>query len=67
MAEREQQVRPSPAGGWDVVTAGSKRPNSHHETNLQALTWARAILRQSGGGRVVCLDRSGAVRETETV
>jgi Uncharacterized protein conserved in bacteria (DUF2188) len=67
VAEREQQVRPSPAGGWDVVTAGFKLPSSHHETNLQAIVWARTILRQSGGGRVICFDQSGSVRETETV
>lgn len=67
MAEREQHVLPSPEGGWDVVTPGEKRPSSHHETGGQALTWAKAILRQSGGGRVVRYDRSGAVRETESV
>lgn len=67
VADREQQVRPSPGGGWDVVTAGFKLPSSHHETDLQAITWARTILRQSGGGRVVCFDRTGSIRETETV
>lgn len=67
MAERVQHVRPSPDGGWEVVTPGQKRPSSHHETDGQALSWARAILRQSGGGRVVRFDRRGAVRESETV
>jgi hypothetical protein len=67
VTDREQHVRPSPGGGWDVVTAGEKRPDSHHETDGLALAWAREILRQSGGGRVVIHDRRGRVRESETV
>jgi hypothetical protein len=67
VAEREQHVRPSPEGGWDVVSAGEKRPSSHHETDRLAVAWAREILRQSGGGRVVRYDRRGDVRDSETV
>jgi hypothetical protein len=67
VAEREQHVRPSPEGGWDVVVAGEKRPSSHHETDRLALAWAREILRQSGGGRVVLHDRGGQVRDSQTV
>jgi uncharacterized protein DUF2188 len=51
---------------WEV-TAGETRPSSHHETDRLALAWAREILRQSGGGRVVCYDRRGQVRDSETV
>jgi hypothetical protein len=59
----ERHVRPDPDGGWNVTGPSSKRVNSHHKTDVQAIAWARTTLRQRGAeGRIVVHDRAGRTR-----
>jgi len=61
----ERHVRPDPDGGWKVTGPSSKRANSHHQTDVQAIAWAKTVLR-GAQGRIVVHDRSGRTR-TEPV
>jgi hypothetical protein len=63
----ERDVRPNPSGGWDVLIAGGQDLTSHHATNVQALVWAKTVLRQRGGGVVKVYDRDGHVAHEERV
>jgi Uncharacterized protein conserved in bacteria (DUF2188) len=59
----ERHVRPDPDGGWNVTGPGSERANSHHTTNVQAIAWAKTILRLRGAkGRIVVHDNAGHTR-----
>jgi Uncharacterized protein conserved in bacteria (DUF2188) len=63
----ERHVKPDPNGGWKVTGPTNERANSHHDTDVQAIAWAKTTLRQRGAaGRVVVHDRAGHTR-TEQV
>jgi hypothetical protein len=62
----ERHVRPDPHGGWMVTGANGARANSHHDTDVQAIAWAKTTLRQRGAaGRVVVHDRAGGKRSED--
>jgi hypothetical protein len=67
MVRNERHVVPNPAGGWDVKKPGVSRASSHHDTQAAAEQRAKEILARSGGGEAVIHDRSGRVRDSDTV
>lgn len=66
MTRNEPHVRPNAAGGWDVVTPGSGRITSRHQTQQEAIARARQIVDSPGGGDVVIDGPDGQLRESET-
>jgi len=63
----ERHVRPDPKGGWKVTDSRNKHASSHHQTDVQAIAWAKTTLRHQGTqAQVVVHDREGGVR-TEPV
>jgi Uncharacterized protein conserved in bacteria (DUF2188) len=57
-------VQPSKQdGGWDIVKEGHRRATAHAATQEQAVTHARTLTRQEGGGEVRIRDRSGKISE----
>jgi hypothetical protein len=63
----ERHVRPNGYGGWDITDADGDQVDSHHTTDAQARLWARAIVRDAGGGIVKVIDRTGHVASEERV
>lgn len=60
-------VKQNAEGSWDVLREGDRRGAVHHPTQQEAMRQARSILRKSGGGEVVVLDREGKVTEADRV
>jgi len=57
----------NPKGGWDVRKPGSARASAHAATQDDAVTRARAIVRNGGGGEVRIHGRDGRIRDADTV
>lgn len=62
-----RHVVPNPTGGWDVKKPGSPRAGAHTRTQDDAITWARAIVRNGGGGEVRIHGVDGRIRDADTV
>jgi hypothetical protein len=63
-----RNVQPSKRlGGWEIVTAGSKRASAFDETRAGAVKKARAMVRRDGGGEVRVKNDIGKVVESTTV
>jgi hypothetical protein len=54
-------------GGWDVRKPGSMRASAHAKTQDDAVTRAREIVRNGGGGEVRIHGRDGHIRDADTV
>jgi hypothetical protein len=67
MAGEERHVVPNPEGGWDVVKPGGSRASSHHDTQAQAESRAKEVLRNVGGGEAVIHGRDNKIRDKDTV
>jgi hypothetical protein len=67
MARAERHVVPSEEGGWDVEAPGASRASAHFDQQGPAISKAREILRNEGGGELVVHDREGRIREKDTV
>ncbi len=63
----ERHVVPNPSGGWDVKKPNSQRSSSHQNTQSEAISRARHIVGNSGGGEVVTHGRNGRVRDSDTI
>jgi predicted nucleotidyltransferase len=63
----QRHVVPSPMGGWDVVRPGASRVSSRHRTQHEAVSRAREIVGNGGGGEVVVHARDGRVRERDAI
>ncbi|KQR99663.1 hypothetical protein ASG12_02390 [Williamsia sp. Leaf354] len=61
-----RNVVPNRAGGWDVKGAGT-RSSAHTDTQAQAVTRAREIVKNLGGGEVAISGRDGKIRDSDTV
>jgi hypothetical protein len=59
--KEQRHVMPSPGGGWDVARPGSSRPSSHHDTQEAAISRARMVLREQGGGELVIRGADGEI------
>jgi hypothetical protein len=66
-ADSNRHVVPSPDGGWDVVSPGSNRVESHHETKAKAEAAAKREVETAGGGDVRLHDRQGTIRDSDTM
>lgn len=61
-----RNVVPNPEGGWDVTGAG-KRASAHTNTQAAAISRAKEIVSNAGGGEVSIHGRDGKVRAKDTV
>ena len=62
-----RHVVPNLEGGWDVKAPGAQRSSSHHDTQADAVSRAREIVHNAGGGEVVTHGRDGQIRDSDTV
>lgn len=70
MAKRGGTVRhvvQNSTGGWDVKKPGSTRVSAQAQTQGDAVTRAREIVRNGGGGEVRIHGRDGRIRAADTV
>ncbi len=66
-ANSNRHVVPNPAGGWDVKRPGSDHAGAHTRTQTEAVTRAREIVHNAGGGEVRIHGRDGRIRDSDTV
>jgi hypothetical protein len=62
-----REVRPAPAGGWNVINPGGQRASAHCDTQAEAIDRARQILSNTGGGELRIAGRDGAMRQADTI
>ena len=53
--------------GWGILAQGQRRPKLQHSTRSRAVALAREMVRQEGGGKVLVMNRSGEVIESNAV
>ena len=63
----ERHVVRNGDGGWDVKAPGAGRSSAHRDTQAEAISRAREIVGNSGGGEVVIHDRQGRIRDSDTI
>jgi hypothetical protein len=64
---KRRHVVPNPEGGWDVKAPGAKRSSGHYDTQKEAESRAKEILRNIGGGEATIHGRDGRIRDSDTV
>ena len=62
-----RNVTPSGAGGWAVHKPGASRASSVHHTQAEAITRARQMLENDGGGELTIHGANGRIRDSDTV
>jgi hypothetical protein len=62
-----REVRPSPSGGWDVINPGGLRSSGHFDTQNEAVSRAREILANNGGGELRLASKTGEIRQADTI
>lgn len=62
-----RHVVANPNGGWDVKKPGSSRSSGHTDSQQAAITRARQIVRNSGGGEVRIHGTDGRIRDSDTI
>lgn len=67
MASERRHVVPNPKGGWDIKKPGSARASDHKDTQKDAISRARDIVKNSGGGEVRIHGRDGQIRDSDTI
>ena len=67
MAENDRWVVEYPEGGWAVEREDRQRVSDVLDTQEEAMTRAREILRNLGGGELVVKARNGEIRLKDTV
>lgn len=65
--KESRHVVANPDGGWDVKKPGSSRASIHTTTQQEAVTRAREIVRNQGGGEVRIHGRDGKIRDSDTI
>jgi len=65
--DNDRHVVPNDDGGWDVVKEDHKHSSGHFDTQAEAISRAREIVRNAGGGELVVHDQQGKIREEDTV
>lgn len=65
--DNKRHVVPNPDRGWDVVKPGAARASSHHDTQADAISRARDIIGNAGGGELNIHGRDGAIRAKDTI
>lgn len=67
MSKSDRHVVPNPDGGWDVKKPGGSRSSGHAGTQAEAISRAKEIVRNQGGGEVRIHGRDGKIRDSDTV
>lgn len=67
MANNNRHVVPNSRGGWDVKKPGSSRASAHADTQRKAITRAKQIVSNAGGGEVRIHGTGGKIRDSDTV
>lgn len=67
MTSNHRHVVPNPDGGWDVRAPGAQRSSGHSDTQADAISRAREIVHNAGGGEVVIHNRQGQIRDSDTI
>lgn len=67
MTSNNRHVVPNPDGGWDVRAPDAQRSSGHRDTQADAISRAREIVHNVGGGEVVIHGRDGRIRDSDTV
>lgn len=67
MSSNNRHVVPNPDGGWDVRAPGAQRSSGHLDTQADAISRAREIVHNAGGGEVVIHRRDGQIRDSDTI
>ena len=67
MAENDRWVVEYPEGGWAVEREDRERVSDILGTQEEAMTRAREIIRNLGGGELVVKGRDGQIRLKDTV
>lgn len=62
-----RHVVPNENGGWDVKKPGASRSSAHTDTQKDAISRAKEIVGNAGGGEVRIHDRHGQIRDSDTV
>jgi hypothetical protein len=63
----QRNVVPDAKGGWNVKKPGATRASAHLDTQAEAVTRAREILQNDGGGELKIHNRQGVIRDQDTV
>jgi len=63
----KRYVKEASSGGWDVVKEGHRRATAHGVTKRDAVSRARGLLREEGGGEVQVMNRTGKIVEIDRV
>ena len=66
MASR-RYVKKASNGGWDVVKDGHRRATAHGATKRDAVSAARSLVREEGGGEVQVMNHTGKIVEIKRV
>lgn len=64
---QRRHVVANPDGGWDVKKPGSSRASKHFDTQQEAISRAREIVRNGGGGEVRIHGSDGRIRDSDTI
>jgi hypothetical protein len=54
-------------GGWAVAKEDRERVSARFDTQAEAITRAREIVRNAGGGEMIVLAENGQIRQKDTV
>ncbi len=65
--KNERHVVKNPDGGWDVRAPGAARASDNKDTQKEAISRAREIVNNAGGGEVRIHGRDGKIRDSDTV
>lgn len=65
--DNRRHVVPNADGGWDVVKPDGQRASAHTNTQADAISRAREIVGNAGGGEVTIHGRDGQIRDSDTV
>ena len=66
--DNDRYVQPNKeGGGWDVVKELHKQASAHTETRQEAITRARQIIRNQGGGELRIKNERGQLIESDTI
>src|SRR4029079_15399919 len=66
--DNDRYVQPNKErGGWDVVKELHKQASAHTETRQEAITRARQIIRNQGGGELRIKNERGQLIESDTI
>ena len=67
MGKNDRNIVPGKDGGWGVRAPGASRASAHTSTQAEAISRARQIVHNAGGGEVRVHGQDGKIRGSDTV